>query len=118
MKKLRIGIVGCGGIANNKHLPAIKKNGNFEIAAFCDIIEEKAQKAKAEYGTPAAAVYTDYQDLVKEDLDAVYVLTPNKSHSFISVAVMKAGKHVVCEKPMAKSYEDAKKMLDAAKETG
>lgn len=117
MKKLRIGIVGCGGIANNKHLPAIKKNGNFEIAAFCDIIEEKAQKAKAEYGTPAAVVYTDYQDLVKEDLDAVYVLTPNKSHSFISVAAMKAEKHVMCEKPMAKSYEDAKKMLDAAKET-
>jgi len=118
MKKLRIGIVGCGGIANNKHLPAIKKNGNFEIAAFCDIIEEKAQKAKSEYGTKDAAIYRDYQKLMKEELDAVYVLTPNKSHSFISVAAMKAGKHVMCEKPMAKTYEEAKQMLDTAKETG
>lgn len=118
MKKLRIGIVGCGGIANNKHLPAIKKNGNYKIVAFCDIIEEKAQKAKMEYGTKDAVIYTDYQELVKEELDAVYVLTPNKSHSFISVAAMKAGKHVMCEKPMAKTYEEAKQMLDTAKETG
>ena len=45
MKKLRVGVVGCGGIANAKHLPAMKKNGNFEIVAFCDLIEEKALKA-------------------------------------------------------------------------
>jgi predicted dehydrogenase len=57
-------------------------------------------------------------ELVKEDLDAVYVLTPNKSHSAISIAALKAGKHVMCEKPMAKSYEEAKQMLDTAKETG
>jgi predicted dehydrogenase len=57
--------------------------------------------------------------LVKEkEIEAVYVLTPNKSHAAISVAAMKAGKHVMCEKPMAKSYADAKLMLDTAKETG
>lgn len=119
MKKLKIGIVGCGGIANNKHLPAIKKNGNFEVVAFCDIIKEKAEEAKEKFGIPKARVYTDYLELVKEEeIEAVYVLTPNKSHSFISVAAMKAGKHVMCEKPMAKSYADAKLMLDTAKETG
>ncbi|HIT90144.1 MAG TPA: Gfo/Idh/MocA family oxidoreductase, partial [Candidatus Merdenecus merdavium] len=119
MRKLKIGIVGCGGIANGKHLPAIKKNGNFEIVAFCDIQEERAKKAKEEYGTQTSKVYTDYTELVKqEDIEAVYVLTPNKSHSIVSVAAMKAGKHVMCEKPMAKTYADAKLMLDTAKETG
>lgn len=119
MKKLKIGIVGCGGIANNKHLPAIKKNGNFEVVAFCDILKEKAEESKEKFGTSDARVYTDYNELIKEEeIEAVYVLTPNKSHSFISVAAMKAGKHVMCEKPMAKTYADAKLMLDTAKETG
>lgn len=118
MRKVKIGIVGCGGIANGKHLPAIQKNGNFEIIAFCDIDREKAEAAKNKYGAADARVYTDYMELVKEEeLEAVYVLTPNKSHAAISVAAMKAGKHVMCEKPMAKSYEDAKLMLDTAKET-
>ena len=59
-KKLRAGVVGCGGIANGKHLPAIKQNGNFELVAFCDLIVERAEKAKEEYGTEDARVYTDY----------------------------------------------------------
>ncbi|MDD3023255.1 MAG: Gfo/Idh/MocA family oxidoreductase [Syntrophomonadaceae bacterium] len=119
MRKVKIGIVGCGGIANGKHLPAIKKNGNYEIVAFCDIIRERAEKAKEQYGTPESKIFTDYTELVKEaDIEAVYVLTPNKSHSFISIAAMKAGKHVMCEKPMAKTYADAKLMLETAKETG
>ncbi len=118
MRKLKIGIVGCGGIANGKHLPAIQKNGNYDMVAFCDIIKERAEEAKKKYGTEDARVYTDYNELVKEDLDAVYVLTPNKSHSIVSIAAMKAGKHVMCEKPMAKSYEEGKKMLEVAKETG
>ena len=117
MKKLRVGIVGCGGIANNKHLPAIRKNGNYEVVAFCDIKPERAEKTRAEFGTENAKVFTDYRELVKEELDAVYVLTPNKSHAVISIAAMKAGKHVMCEKPMAKSYEEARQMVETAKET-
>ena len=50
MRKLKVGVIGCGGIANRKHLPAMAKNGNFEIVAFCDIIRERAEKAKAEVG--------------------------------------------------------------------
>lgn len=118
MEKLKIGIVGCGGIANNKHLPAIKRNGNFEILAFCDIILERAQKAKEEYGASDARVYSDYRELVKEDLDAVYVLTPNKSHAEITISAMKAGKHVMCEKPMAKTYAQAMEMVNVSEETG
>jgi predicted dehydrogenase len=117
MEKLKVGIVGCGGIANGKHLPAMKRNGNFEFIAFCDLIEERAQKAKAEYGTEASNVYTDYKEMLEKEKDivAVYVLTPNREHSFISIDALNAGKHVMCEKPMAKTYAEAKKMVEAAK---
>lgn len=116
--KIKAGIIGCGGIANNKHLPAIKKVERMEMVAFCDIVVERAEKSAAEFGVEGARVYTDYQELLKEDLDVVYVCTPNRSHSFISVDALRSGKHVMCEKPMAINYEEAKKMLDAAEESG
>ena len=118
MDKLRVGFIGCGGIANNKHLPSIKAIGGVDIVAFCDIVEERAQKAAKEFGIKDAKVFTDYRDLLKLELDAVYVCTPNRSHSEITVAALHSGKHVMCEKPMAINYEEGKKMLAAAKETG
>lgn len=118
MRKLRVGIVGCGGIANAKHLPAMKKNGNFEMVAFCDLIEEKAQKAKEQYGTEDALVCTDYREVLKLDVEAVYVLTPNNAHAPISIAALEAGKNVMCEKPMAKTYAEAKAMVEAAEKSG
>ena len=118
MRKLKAGIVGCGGIANGKHLPAMKKSGLYEIVAFCDIIRERAEKAKKEYGTEDAKVFEDYQELIKEDLDVVYVTTPNRSHAEISIAAMEAGKDVMCEKPMAKNYAEAQKMVETAEKTG
>lgn len=119
MAKLRIGIIGCGGIANGKHLPALKAVNRADIVAFCDLIEERAQKAAKEYGTPDAKVYTDYKELLKDDtIDVCYVLTPNRSHADISIDALHAGKHVMCEKPMAKTAEDARRMVAAAKETG
>ncbi len=115
----KIGIIGCGGIANGKHMPSLKQIDNVEMVAFCDIVREKAEKAAKEYGTPDAKVYTDYKELLADkDIDIVHVLTPNREHSFITVDALEAGKHVMCEKPMAKTPEDAKKMLDAAKRTG
>ena len=118
-RKLHIGIIGCGGIANGKHMPSLKKIDTVEMVAFCDIVRERAEKAAKEYGTPDARVYTDYKELLKEDdIDVVHVLTPNKQHSFITVDALEAGKHVMCEKPMAINSAEAKKMLDAAKRTG
>lgn len=119
-KKLKVAIIGCGGIANGKHLPAIKKNQNIEIEAFCDLIEKKAIEAKAKYGQEESRIYTDYKLLLakEKEIKAVYVLTPNKSHSYISIDAMKADKHVMCEKPMAKTYAEAKAMLEVAQETG
>ena len=118
-KKLKVGIIGCGGIANGKHMPALKKVAEVEMVAFCDIIVERAEKAAKEYGVEGAKVYKDYKELLKDkSIDVVHVCTPNRSHSFITVDSLEAGKHVMCEKPMAINSEEAKKMLDAAKRTG
>lgn len=67
MEKLKVGIIGCGGIANGKHMPALKKLDNVELVAFCDIIPERAEKAAKEYGTADAKVYTDYKELLKNE---------------------------------------------------
>ena len=89
------------------------------MVAFCDIIEEKAIKAAKEYGVEGAKVYTDYRELLKdESIEVVHVLTPNRSHADITIDALHAGKHVMCEKPMAKTAVDAKRMVEAAKETG
>lgn len=118
MKKMRAGIVGCGGIAHSKHLPAIKKLGLIDMVAFCDLIEERARKTRDEFGTEDALVFTDYKELLKLELDAVYVTTPNREHSFITIDALKAGKNVLCEKPMAKTYKEALEMVEAARATG
>lgn len=119
MKKVRIGIIGCGGISNNKHLPSLKKMPEVELVAFCDIVEERAVETAKKFGDEGAAVYTDYKELLKDKtIDAVHVLTPNRSHSFITIDALNADKHVMCEKPMAKTYAEAKEMLETAKKTG
>ncbi len=118
-QKVRIGIVGCGGIANGKHMPSLIRLPEVEMVAFCDIIEERATKAANQYGVDGALVFTDYRDLVAlADLDIVHVLTPNHVHAPISIAALKAGKHVMCEKPMATSSREAQAMLDAARKSG
>lgn len=116
---VRVGIVGCGGIANGKHLPALSLIENVQMVAFCDLVAERAEKAAKEYGVEGAAVYTDYKEMLdKEDLEVVHVLTPNKSHAPVSIYAMEHDCHVMCEKPMAKTYADAKAMLEAHQRTG
>ena len=116
---IKVGIIGCGGIANGKHMPSLKKVADCEMVAFCDIVPERAERAAKEFGTPDAKVYTDYKELLRDpEIEVVHVCTPNRSHSFITVDALEAGKHVMCEKPMAINVEEAKKMLDAKKRTG
>lgn len=118
-QKVRLGFIGCGGIANSKHFPGVAGIEDAEMVAFCDLVEERAVKAAKTYGTPDAKVYTDYHELLKDPtIDAVHVLTPNVSHCEISCAAMEAGKHVLCEKPMAACEADAKKMLETRDRTG
>jgi predicted dehydrogenase len=116
---IKIGFIGCGGIANQKHFPGMSQEKDVELVAFCDIVPERAEKGAKEYGTPDAKVYTDYKELLADaSIDAVHVLTPNVSHSEITVAALMAGKHVLCEKPMAATTADAKAMLDARDKSG
>ncbi|WP_152391820.1 Gfo/Idh/MocA family protein [Paenibacillus guangzhouensis] len=118
-KIYRIAIIGCGGIANGKHMPSLKKLKNIEMVAFCDIIPERAEKAAKEYGSEDAKVYTDYNEVFADKtIDVVHVCTPNDSHAEISIAAMEADKHVMCEKPMAKTAADARRMVEVAKSTG
>lgn len=120
MSKLyRIGIIGCGGIANGKHLPSLSRLKNVELVAFCDIVVERAEEAARKYGIEDAKVYSDYTELLQDQsIDIIHVLTPNDSHAEISIASLEAGKHVMCEKPMAKTAADAKKMMETAERTG
>ncbi|MDD6667641.1 MAG: Gfo/Idh/MocA family oxidoreductase [Lachnospiraceae bacterium] len=120
MSKVRIGIIGCGGIANQKHMPAMKNNSDLcEIVATCDIIRERAEKAAAEYGAPGCKVFEDYHDLLADpEVEVVHICTPNVSHSEIAIASFEAKKHVYCEKPMSHSTEEAKKMVEAWKKSG
>lgn len=116
---LKVGVIGCGGIANGKHMPSLAQVKAVEMVAFCDIIEERAIKAKKDYGKETALVYTDYKELLKDgELDVIHVCTPNSSHAAISIAALEAGKHVMCEKPMAKTSKEAKAMIAAADRTG
>ena len=118
MAKLKVGVVGCGGIATQKHLPSMAQTGLADAAAFCDVVIERAEDAAKAFGTADSKVFKDYRDLLKLDLDAVYVCTPNRSHSEIAVAALEAKKHVMCEKPMAINYAEALKMAEAAKRSG
>ncbi len=118
--KLKVGFIGCGGIANGKHFPGMEQQSELaEMVAFCDLVKERAERAATKYGTPNAKVYTDYRELLADkSIDAVFVLTPNVSHAEITCAALESGKHVLCEKPMAATEADAKKMLEARDKSG
>lgn len=120
MEKLKIGVIGCGGIANAKHLPSLSKLPELcEIVAFCDLIPQRAQEAAEKYGAPDAKTYTDYRELLADPkIDVVHVLTPNVAHCQITIDAFEAGKHVMCEKPMAPTAADAQRMIDAARRAG
>jgi predicted dehydrogenase len=116
---VKVAIIGCGGIANGKHLPSLSKLGTVELVAFCDIIVEKAYEAAHKYGVAGAKVYEDYTELLKDtSIDVIHVCTPNDSHAEISIAALESGKHVMCEKPMAKTAADARRMVEVAKRSG
>jgi len=118
-KKIKAGIVGCGGIAEYKYVGALSSIPELEIVAFCDLIIERAENVRKLLNFPKAKVCVDYMELINDkSIDVIHVCTPNISHAPITVAALKAGKHVMCEKPMATTYKDAKLMCDTAKEEG
>lgn len=119
MTKVNIGIIGCGGIATGKHLPSLAKIQEAQVVAFFDVASDRAHDAKNRFGTPDARVYHDVYELLRDsDVHVVHVCTPNDTHAEISIAALEAGKHVLCEKPMARTAEDARRMVETAERTG
>ena len=115
-RRLRVGVVGTGVIAQVMHLHYLEElTGSFEIAAVCDIVTENAQACAERYRVPAA--FTDWRDMLREPLDAVLVLTSG-SHAPIAVAAAQAGLHVLVEKPMCFSVAEGQAMRAAADEAG
>ena len=114
MSDLRVGVIGLGiGVA---HLKTIQQLDGVVNAALADTVEEVAQKQAEEFGTKA---YTDAIEMIeKENLDAVSICTPPKSHLELTQAAAAAGAHVLCEKPMAPSVEDCDGMIDACAKAG
>ncbi len=125
-KKLKIGIVGCGGIFKWAHLAAYVKMDNVEIVALCDIVEGRAEEMKQfchdTYNSNLldnAICYTQFDEFIKQaDIESIDICTPNYLHSTFAVKALEAGKHVFCEKPDAVSVEEALKMDAAATKSG
>jgi predicted dehydrogenase len=116
-KKLKIGVIGTGGIFHALHSPVYLNHPEAELTAVCDIIQDKAQSYANVHGI--SNVYQDYRKLLEQsDIDAVDICTPNLIHSEITIAALKAGKHVLCEKPDAINSVEALKMAQAAEESG
>jgi predicted dehydrogenase len=120
-KKLGFALVGLGSLSTNQIAPALQKTKNCRLAAIVTGTPAKAAKWKAQYGIPDKNIY-DYSTMHRmadnPDIDVVYVVTPNSLHAEHTIAAAKAGKHVLCEKPMEVSSEKCQAMITAVKAAG
>lgn len=115
-KKLRLGVIGAGSFSD-AHLTGIKYAETAEAVAISDIIEENAKKQAEKFNI--SSYYTNYKELLKrDDIDAVTLPLPDQIHKQVTIDALYAGKHVLCEKPMALNIDDCKQMIKAARETG
>ena len=116
MKKIKIGIIGVGGISQ-MHINSYRANPNVELYAFCDIDKKRLEEKGKANGI--ARLFTSAQEMCAlPELDAVSVCTWNSAHAPCAIAALEAGKHVLCEKPMATDAGQAQAMLDAAERSG
>lgn len=117
MNLLTVGIVGCGRICNGAHVPALKNIDGIKVKYACDLIAEKAETVKEKLGAEIAC--TDYRTvLADKQVDCVFVLTPNYAHYEVTMAALKAGKHVFCEKPITVNYALSQEMYREAEKQG
>ncbi|WP_223588898.1 Gfo/Idh/MocA family protein [Neobacillus bataviensis] len=117
-KVLRVGIIGAGGIARGAHIPNYLKCGDkVQIVAVSDVVIEKAEELAKDFNIPYA--FSSYEDMLEEvEIDAVSICTPNKFHYPATIAALKAGCHVLCEKPPAMAVEEAEEMAALAEKIG
>ena len=117
-QKLRYCIVGLGRISMNHFMPACKVSSKSQVTAFVSGHREKADKLAGEYSVARESIY-DYQSFDKiadnKEIDAVYIALPNSMHAEYTIRAANAGKHVLCEKPMATNLKDSQAMIDACK---
>lgn len=112
----RIGIIGCGKIAQVRHIPEYAENPYAELAGFYDLNTQRAAELAAQYGGKA---YESAEAMLADPaIDAVSVCVANHAHAPITIAALKAGKHVLCEKPMATTLEECEEMVKTAHEAG
>lgn len=117
-KKIRYAVVAGGQISQQAFMPGVKQTDNSELTALVTGDPVKADKLAGQYGIKAWS-YEQYDELLKSgDIDAVYVATPNFLHTPFAVAALEAGIHVLLEKPMASSVEEAEQILAAQKKSG
>lgn len=113
---LRIGIIGCGKIATLRHIPEYADNPHVRLTGFYDALPERAEEAAKPFH---ATVHPSVESLLADPgIDAVSVCAANSAHAPVSIAALKAGKHVLCEKPMATTLEDCESMVVTAEQTG
>jgi predicted dehydrogenase len=116
-RNLRFGVIGAGGFAEICHVPGLQTHPGAEVIALCGRRKEHARAMADRLGVPD--VYTDYRELVaRDDLDAVTITTPNGVHCEQAVAAFEAGKHVFCEKPLGVNVAEARRMTEAAEQSG
>jgi predicted dehydrogenase len=118
VERLKIGIIGCGAIAQIQHLPHLRElNDQFEIAGLADLSPKLLEYVGAEYSVPPGRRFVDYHELVRSDIDGV-IVCPSGSHAAPTIAAAEAGKHILVEKPMCTTVREAEAMVDAADRAG
>lgn len=116
-REIGFGVIGAGGIARNAHLPSLKRIPEARIIAVCRRTEEKVRSVAEQFG--ARDWYTDYNELLEQDnVEVVIISTPPKFHAEIGIAAAEAGKHILCEKPLARTLDEADRMIQAARAGG
>ena len=113
---IRVGILGCGKIAQVRHIPEYMANPDAEIAGFFDVDQNRCKEMAAKFG--GKAFESPEALLADPTIDAVSICAINHAHAELSIKALKAGKHVLCEKPMATTPEDCEEMVKVARETG
>ena len=115
--KIKVGVVGCGTVSELYYLAGIRGHPTADLAAVCDVVSDRAEQAARKYGVPLW--FSDLDRMLAEaDLDAVVVLTQHKHHHENAIKVLKAGKHLAVEKPLAETFEQARQIVELAEAGG
>lgn len=120
-RKVGYCIVGLGRISMQHFMPAVKMSQKSKVTALVSGHRKKAERMATEYGVPSGSIYSyeNYDEIAKDpNIDAVYIALPNSMHAEYTIRAAKAGKHVLCEKPMATSVKDSGAMIQACKNAG